>query len=72
MIDDRIGSIGSTQGVNANPSPSRKNSGRIASRRPLCSEDSMRPRSDSGAGFGAASGPPLPLAASLASDSIGV
>jgi len=72
MIDDRIGIIGSTQGVNASPSPSRRNMGRISARSRLNRAVSMRPagapvRPAGGAvGSGAAS-----LATSVADDVVG-
>jgi len=37
MIEDRMGTIGSTQGVNARPRPSSRNSGTIFSNWPPCS-----------------------------------
>jgi hypothetical protein len=53
MIDDRIGTIGSTHGVNDRPRPSSANSGRITSSLPLFKAASRRPES-SAAGAGAA------------------
>ena len=37
MIDDRIGSIGSTQGVNDSATPIAKNAATMSQKRPLCS-----------------------------------
>src|SRR3569832_2192769 len=47
MIDDRIGTIGSTHGVNASPRPSSRNSGTITSSLPLLREASIFPISAS-------------------------
>ncbi|GAA4032494.1 hypothetical protein GCM10022212_34260 [Actimicrobium antarcticum] len=44
-MDDKIGTIGSTQGVKDRPRPNKKNSGRIKINRPLLSADSIRPDS---------------------------
>src|SRR3569623_3096864 len=49
MFDDKIGTIGSTQGVTASPRPSSRNSGRITNSLPLLREASIFPISESGA-----------------------
>src|SRR5471030_3030469 len=49
MMDDKIGTIGSTHGVNDRPRPSKANKGRITSSLPLLSAASTRPLSDGGA-----------------------
>src|SRR4051794_1857154 len=46
MIEDRIGTIGSTHGVNARPRPSTINAGTMASRLPPRRIDVMPPSSD--------------------------
>src|SRR5471030_3370791 len=49
MIDDRMGTIGNTQGVNDRPRPSKANSGRMASSLPDLSAASRCPVSLTGA-----------------------
>ena len=46
MMDDRIGTIGSTQGVKARPRPSSAKAGTMASRRPPCRMAPTPPTSD--------------------------
>src|SRR5206468_5885609 len=55
MIDERIGTIGSTQGVNASASPNSTKAGTISSRRPPFSSAAMPDSSD-------VSGAPVALA----------
>src|SRR5450830_249308 len=54
MMDDRIGIIGNTQGVNERPRPSRKKAGTISISLPPPSKRARLPSSDTGAGLTAA------------------
>src|SRR5450830_1075040 len=51
MMDDRIGIIGNTQGVNERPRPSRKKAGTISISLPPPSKRARLPSSDTGAGL---------------------
>ncbi len=65
MIDDRIGTIGSTQGVKVRPSPARKNRprtmGRLASPIRLLKRPSWLCRAGGAAAVVVAAFPPVPL-----------
>ena len=63
MIDDRIGTIGSTQGVNARPRPSRTKAGRMASSLPPPSTAAIPLSSDGCGPVTGAAGVPAMIAA---------
>src|SRR5471032_2630685 len=68
MMDDKIGTIGSTHGVNDRPRPSKANKGRITNSLPLLSAASTRPLSDGGATLtGAGAGASLVWSTTVAS-----
>src|SRR5450830_434729 len=66
MIDDRIGTIGNTQGVNDKPRPSRKNSDNTVSNLPLLSATVTLSMSDAPAVPLSAAAPAAPTTAPIA------